>query len=287
MLMVFITAIWTVVMLMLGLDFTDRQRFWEPMFVSWAAGVALFGFSVVIALAQLDDPFAEGSSRRMEILMQGQEGPHVDYFLSKFKEAEQYAEIVEKTFVFQEVAEDGTRALLDTVTKITLRNFINDVGSTYNQPIGFSTEVTGSSARVLYMKVGDADVSLDQFIPGPSFRETYPISIGPGKSATVEFAIRRWVDPTRLLQSTARFSRAIKVSAKNNTAVNLSYECRTGTRERLLEHLNNSAPMPSPKSGSVPAGGTTNLIELSEVPPGAAYLVSVLAHVPPAPILTL
>ena len=287
MVMVIITALWTVVMLTLGLDFFDRQRFWEPIFLSWVAGVALFGFSVVIALAQLDDPFAEGSSRRMAILMQGQEGPHVDYFLNKFREAEQYAEIVEKTFVFQEVTDDGARALLDTVTKITLRNFISDVGSTYSQPIGFSTDVPGASARVLYMKVDEADVSLDQFIPGPSFRETYPISIEPGKSVTVEFAIRRWVDPARLLQSNARFSRAIKVFAQNNTSANLSYECRVGTLERLLEHLNSSHTMPSPKSGSVKAGGKAILIELNEVPPGAAYLISVAAPESPTPLPTM
>jgi hypothetical protein len=242
--MFLLTATLAAAFMLLGYRFTF-EKFWEPMFVSWMGGAALFIFSIVISVIQLDDPTEEGAARRVEILMQGREGPHVEYFKEQLRTIEQFAEKSERRIVLKRLSEDKKEIFVEVHTTSIMRNFIDDISTTYAQPLGLTAHQVEEQGGVAYLRIDDKHQPKGQFGPGPNFSGTYPIRVPQGKSVRVDFGVYRWVKLADDFDYTpAKYIRDLTVLVENELSQTAEFQvggvtigCVAGSRTRIFEAL--------------------------------------------------
>lgn len=242
--MFLLTATLAVVFVLRGYDFT-LEKFWEPMFVSWMGGAALFIFSIVISVIQLDDPTEEGAARRIEILMQGRVGPHVEYFKEQLRTIEQFAEKSERRIVLKKLSEDKTKIFVEVHTTSIMRNFVDDISTTYAQPLGLTAHQVDDQGGVAYLRIDDQQQPKGQFGPGQNFTGTYPIEVPQGKSVRVEFGIYRWVKLAESFDYTpAKYIRELTVVVESELSQPVDFQvegdtigCVAGSRNQVFKAI--------------------------------------------------
>lgn len=212
------TLAFSILMGLAGFEFLDRKSFLEPFYLSWISGAALFLLSIWIAIKQLDNPAAESSQRRMEILVKGREGPAVEYFLRKFHEFEHYAEFSCQRIVFKDYRANGERVLVEKTVSMLLKNFIEDVWSNYTHTIAHDTGVDSDEFSIMYFRVNGERRGIAASNEGKQRSTTYDIRIEPDQGVLVEFGVRHWIEnPQNLTQSVPRFTSKLSLDFENHT----------------------------------------------------------------------
>jgi hypothetical protein len=251
--LVVLTGGFSVAMGLLGFEFFSGKGFLEPLYVSWVSGAALFLLSIWIAITQLDNPAAQDSRRRMEILVQGREGPAVEYFLRKFHEFEHYAEFSQQKIVVKSYSADGSRVQVEKSASMLLKNFIEDVWSSFTHTVAHDTAVDDDDLRILYFRVGGKLRPIDSFNEGKLRSATYDVRVEPRQGVLVEFALRHWIkNPQNVVQSVPRFTSRLTLHVENHTDRVVVF---TRGEERV----------------ELPPGDVQPILEVHNLPPGLAY----------------
>ena len=247
------TLAFSLLMGLTGFEFIDRKGFLEPFYLSWISGAALFLLSIWIAIKQMDNPAAESSQRRMEILMQGREGPAVEYFLRRFHEFEHYAASSHQKIIFKDYRASDGRILVEKTVSMLLKNFIEDVWSSYTHTIAHDTGVDGDGFSILYFRVNGERRAVAASNEGKQRSTTYDIRIEPDQGVLVEFGIKHWIEnPQNLAQSVPRFTSKLSLDFENHTDRPVTF----AWGEDRIE----LAP-----------GDKKPVLELHDLPPGLAY----------------
>lgn len=206
---------------------TNPSTLFGAVFASWIGGLALFVFGgAAVALISLWDPTKEAFDSRARILFRRQSGFHIDYIVSRIKEAlEHYAETLKTKVIIYEYNTEGKKFRLSWDAKTTIRSYIDDIESTYTSKIEL-TEVTDAPAKaarnsIKHLRINgiaklDRPREFDRDVNVPIETSVSRDSVGE-----VEYCVEIWfsADTEPNIFSPVRYTQMVELEIENRCGV--------------------------------------------------------------------
>src|SRR5262249_11207225 len=146
----------------------DPVTHFGAVFAAWVGGLILFLVAgSVVAIVSLAAPENESFDARARILFRRQTGKHIDYIVSKIKEAlEHYAEVTENTVLIKAFDAPTKRYLVATNNRAIVRSYLDDVETTYVSSLKMGNVTApppgGQPNRLIYVRVAGAPIGTSE-----------------------------------------------------------------------------------------------------------------------------
>jgi hypothetical protein len=240
----------------------DPEKEIGAVFAAWVGGLALFVIAgAFVAIVSLERPEQGSFDARARILFRRQHGRHVDYIVSRIKQAlEHYAEstVVTVTIKSYDAAESKYRISRDSKTLV--RSYIDDVQTKYVTKFD-TAEVTlpppgRERNRLIHVRVRGDPVGGGEDFDDKISREL-SCDIAPGGSCEVHSLIEHWVlartEPTT--HRPIRYTQSLSVTFDNQLDSDVVIEYKTLDATDFFHER-------------VPAGRAKKVIEIKDLTPG-------------------
>lgn len=168
------------------------------VFAGWVSGVALFCIvGVATAVVSIAKPEAESFDTRARILFKRQNGPHIDYIISRVKMLfEHYAHSATRVVAIRKYNEGEDKYRVSTKTSIQVRSFIDDIESIYASRLSCDKCTSPPNGeepnRLFYVRIDG-----EPTIASSDFDETISVpietTIAAGGSAILTSRMEIWV----------------------------------------------------------------------------------------------
>jgi hypothetical protein len=249
------------------------------IFAGWVSGLATFTIigaaAALVSLAQpKDDPFDE----RARILFRGQDGTHIDYIIARIRKLfEHYAETTTAKVRIRVHSPDASAQknyfLLEEETIFRIKNFINDIQSTYKTDIEY-TDVHAPPGHQDDNKLAYLLVDGKTYKQSQTFRELQlplEVTIDRDSVCSIEMKAEYWIEEQDSNDFTpTRYTKELSLEFSNETtsgAIQVVFQ-RVGQNEELF---------------ALKSGGERKTFLLKDLPPNKLGYTFKVAPVPVLP----
>jgi hypothetical protein len=146
----------------------DPATHMGSVFSAWVGGLALFLVAgSVVAIVSLVRPENESFDARARILFRRQAGKHIDYIVSKIKEAlEHYSERTMNKITIIDYDSTSRRFLITSTNSVFVRSYLDDVETTYISHLNMANVTAppagGQSNRLIYTRVSGTPIGASE-----------------------------------------------------------------------------------------------------------------------------
>lgn len=195
---------------------------WGSVFASWVGGVALFlVVGVASAITQVARPELESFDTRARILFRKQSGRHIDYIVGRVQQLlEHYADTTHRKVSVNEYHAGEDKLLIAVQTVVSVRSYIDDVGSTYGSTIQFRNVTApppGRSNRLVFVRADGKSLGAGTDF-ADAIERPFETTIEAGCPCKVESRVELWVacgtEPNTY--KPARYSQQVVLEIENN-----------------------------------------------------------------------